>query len=117
MAGTSASMASAVTVSPIPRVNVGSQDNLTVTDAGITVLTVPAGANIAEITIFDSNQTILFRTDGNAPTNVPEMGVPAFQRFELEGSDELTNFQAIAPVGQTLRLYVEYKTDTQPINN
>ena len=117
MAGTGGSLAGSVTITPIPRSNLGSQDNLAVLDNAITTLTPPVNANIAEIFIYDADQFIIFRTDGNAPTNAPVLGMTGYQSIELEGTDELANFQAIATVGNSVRLYVEYKSDTQAINN
>jgi len=117
MAGTSASLAGSVTVSTVQRTNMGSEGPLTVTDAVAVNLTVPVGANVAEMSILDGSQLIIFRTNGIAPTNSPQVGLVAFQHLELESVDELNNFSAIAPTGQTVRLYIEYKADAQASNN
>ena len=119
MAGTSLSSSgsTSVTLTVTPRTNLGTGVEIAVTDAAAVSLTPPVGANVAEITILDSTQAIIMRTDGVDPTNAPILGHTVQYNIELESVDEIAGFRAIAFVGDAVRLYVEYKNDPNASNN
>lgn len=114
MAGTSAQVGLLISTA---RTNTGSAEIISVTDSTISTLNAPSDANVAEISIHDNIEAVIFRTDGGVPTNAPVVGHAAFQRIELESTDEVSEFRAIALVGQPVRLYVEYKNDPNLGNN
>lgn len=102
-----------VTGSGGSRSNVGTGTIITVTSAVAVGLTVPAGANQADISILDDSATVIVRTDGVAPTNSPIVGHRLRDNFTVESLDELNGFNAIAFPNETVRLYVEFKNDTR----
>ena len=72
-------------------------------------LTVPAGANHAEIHVWDAD--VVFTLDGaTAPTATVGIRQADGQLFELEGVSELTNAAFLRLGATDARIYVEYST-------
>lgn len=95
---------------------------ISITDGSVINLTVPTGANFAEL-IFksswsgasDANSAISYTEEAGSPnpTNTGSTGyiVRKEQQFTLQWDDELNNFKAIALTGYAWNLEVRYKFD------
>ena len=81
-------------------------ETLTVAAAAVPLAAIPAEANHAEVHVWDAD--ISLRLDGSAPTSTVGIRQANGQTFELEGRQELLNFQAIRLAATSARLYVEY---------
>lgn len=85
-------------------------ETLTVAAVAIAFATVPAGANHAEVHVWDADVSVTL--DGaTAPTATLGIRQADGQTFELEGVDEITNFKAIRLGTTSARLYVEYSRE------
>lgn len=81
-------------------------ETLTVSSTAVALAAIPAEANHAEVHVWDADVSL--RLDGSAPTSTVGIRQANGQTFELEGRQELINFQAIRLAATDARLYVEY---------
>ncbi len=86
-------------------------ESIAFTDGATVSLTPPAGADVAEIHVWDANIVWDKRPAAPAVTNDGTVGYGRHADgayFELEGAEEIANFQAIGFAGQAGRLEVNY---------
>lgn len=93
---------------PMNLVDAGGAQVLSPTDAGVTALTVPAGAVKARLQVVGSS--LWYSTTGTDPVIATGNGfqVPTLTIIELYGYDAMANFKMRAHTGGTPKVYVEY---------
>lgn len=85
-------------------------ETLTVGNAAVGLAAIPADANHAVVHVWDADLSLTI--DGaTAPTSTVGIRQANGQSFELEGQDELVNFQAIRLSTTDARIYVEYSRE------
>lgn len=87
---------------------VSGTETLTVGVASVALATIPAGANFAEIHVWDADVSL--RVDGAAATAKTGYRQGNGATFELESAGELTNLRAIRLGTVDARLFVTYYT-------